>query len=82
MASGTPVITSNIPPFTEFLSDADALLVDPNSVEAIALAMKTILQAHIAQLLEQRGLAVCDRYTWKQSAEQHLALYQQLANHL
>jgi len=81
MASGTPVITSNIPPFTEFLSDADALLVNPYSVEAIALAMKTILQANTAQLLEQRGLALCDRYTWKQSAEQHLVLYQQLVNH-
>jgi len=81
MASGTPVITSNIPPFTEFLSDADALLVNPDSAEAIALAMKTILQTNTAQLLEQRGLALCDRYTWKQSAEQHLVLYQQLVNH-
>ena len=75
MASGIPVITSNIAPFTEFLSDADALLVNPNSVEAIALAMTTILQPEIAQPLKQRGLEISDRYTWQQSALQHLTHY-------
>ncbi|MBV8884445.1 MAG: MSMEG_0565 family glycosyltransferase [Chroococcidiopsidaceae cyanobacterium CP_BM_RX_35] len=78
MASGVPVVTSNIPPFTEFLSAADALLVDPYSVSAITLAMKTIIQTAVAQPLRQQGLAVCDRYTWRQAAEQHLIQYRQL----
>lgn len=80
MASGIPVITSNQPPFTEFLSDADALLVNPNCIEAIALAMKTVIQADIVQSL-RRGLALCDRYTWKQSAQEHLVHYRQLLAH-
>ena len=78
LASGTPVITSNQPPFAEFLSDADALLVNPDCIKAIALAMKTIVQADIIQPLGRRGLALCDRYTWKQSAQQHLVHYRQL----
>lgn len=76
MASGLPVITSNAPPFTEFLSDADALLVNPYSVDAIALAMKAIIQADIERL--RRGLIISDRYTWEQSAQQHLAHYRAL----
>jgi len=80
MASGIPVITSNEPPFTEFLSDADALLVNPYCVKAIALAMKTVIQADVAQNLKFRGVSVCDRYTWKQSAQQHLAHYHQLVH--
>lgn len=76
MASGLPVITSNAPPFTEFLSEADALLVNPYCVEAIALAMKAIIQTDIELL--RRGLAISDRYTWEQSAQQHLAHYRAL----
>jgi len=78
MASSLPVVTSNISPFTEFLSDADALLIDPDSASVIAQAMKTIIQADVAKALRQNGLAVCDRYTWKHSAEQHLIYYRQL----
>lgn len=75
MASGTPVMTSNQPPFTEFLSDADALLIDPQSVPEIAKAMQTIVQPNIAQTLIQQGRKVSARYTWEQSATRHLTHY-------
>lgn len=75
MASGTPVITSNEPPFTEFLSDADASLVNPRSVSAIAQAMQAIIQPNIAQRLIQQGQKVSARYTWEQSANMHLTHY-------
>jgi len=77
MASGVPVIASNIAPFTEFLSEREALLVDPESEEAIAQSMQTILQPQIAQSLSQYGIQVASRYTWKKSAELHLAHYQE-----
>jgi glycosyltransferase-like protein len=76
MASGIPVITSNIAPFTEFLSEQEALLVDPECVEAIAQAMQTILQPQTARFLSQNSIQVASRYTWKQSAELHLDHYQ------
>lgn len=75
MASGTPVITSSQPPFTEFLSDTDALLVNPQSVPAIAQAMQTIIQPDIAQRLIQQGQKISARYTWEQSATMHLTHY-------
>ncbi|MGF1588293.1 MAG: glycosyltransferase [Pleurocapsa sp.] len=36
IASGLPIITSFMPPFTEFLDHETALLVDPHSIDAIA----------------------------------------------
>ena len=82
MASGLPVITSNIPPFTEFLSEADAMLVNPNCVDAIALAMKTIIKPDTAQSLQRQGLAISDRYTWEKSAFEHLVHYRALTTQL
>ena len=78
MASGTPVITSNQPPFTEFLSAADAMLVNPHRSEAIAQAMKAIIQPDIYQRLSQQGLETSKLYTWEQSAKMHLTHYRQL----
>ena len=78
MASGIPVITADEPPFTEFLSDQDALLINPHCVDAIALAMKAVIQPEIAQRLTHQGLEVSHRYTWERSANLHLTHYQQL----
>ncbi len=75
LASGIPVITARQPPFTEFLSDQDALLVDPQDVEAIAQAMRSALQPKVALSLCEQGLQVVTRYTWDASAQQHLQYY-------
>jgi glycosyltransferase-like protein len=48
IATGLPIVTSNIPPFTEFLNSAQALLVDPDAVEAIAQAMIDAVQPTLA----------------------------------
>ena len=82
IASGIPVITSNQPPFTEFLTDKQALLVNPNSSEAIARAMQTVLQPNVSQNLVQQSQPVCDRYTWKSSAQMHLTHYNQLLKNI
>jgi glycosyltransferase-like protein len=79
MASGIPVVTSNIAPFTEFLSERETILVDPESEEAIAQAMQTILQPQIAQSLKAQGIQVAKHYTWEKSAKLHLTHYQQLS---
>ncbi len=64
IASGLPVITSNQTPFTEFLSDTQALLVDPDSPEAIAQAMHSIVQPDLFHSLVQQSQSVLSRYTW------------------
>ena len=77
IASGLPIITSNQPPFTEFLSDAQALLVSP-SPDEIAQAMRSILQPDRAQSLVQQSQSVLSRYTWEVSAKLHLKHYRDL----
>lgn len=78
IASGLPVITSDRQPFTEFLTAREALLVDPDSVEAIAQAMLQVVRPEIQQYLVRNGRAVCDRFTWTHSAQCHLDIYRQL----
>jgi glycosyltransferase-like protein len=78
IASGLPVITSNQPPFTEFLTDEQALLIDPDFPVAIAHAMHRVLQPGIAQSLVEQAQTVPATYTWEASAKMHVEHYQQL----
>ncbi len=78
IASGLPVITSNHSPFTEFLSKTQALLIDPDSPDTIAQAMRSITQPELAHSLVQQSQSILSRYTWEASAKLHLHHYQQL----
>lgn len=75
IASGLPVITSNQAPFTEFLSDQQALLVEPDSPNAIAHAMRLIAQSSLAQTLIQTSQTILSHYTWEASAQLHIHHY-------
>ncbi|MBE9181268.1 MSMEG_0565 family glycosyltransferase [Oculatella sp. LEGE 06141] len=75
IASGLPVITSNQPPFTEFLSAQQALLVEPSSPEAIASAMIAVTDSTLARLLVAQSQSILPRYTWDASAQMHLHHY-------
>ncbi|MEM8805847.1 MAG: MSMEG_0565 family glycosyltransferase [Cyanobacteria bacterium P01_G01_bin.38] len=77
IASGLPVLTANQAPFTEFLSAADACLVDPTDVSAIATGMLSMTQSDPYQLTHTP--AIVSRYSWQTSAQMHLDLYHQLA---
>lgn len=78
IASGIPVITANQPPFTEFLTEKQALLVDPMSPNAIAQAMRSILIPELAQSLSQNSQTILPFYSWKASAKMHLVHYRNL----
>ncbi|MDX2239612.1 MAG: MSMEG_0565 family glycosyltransferase [Leptolyngbyaceae cyanobacterium bins.302] len=78
IASGLPVITSQEPPFTEFLDSTQALLVDPNSTAAIAQAMQKILDPVVASQLKQASQSVLTHYDWQTSAQMHLFHYREL----
>ena len=75
IASGLPVITSNHPPFTEFLSPNQALLIDPRSPHSIAEAMLTVTQPTVAKQFIQNSQLICQQYTWNTSAKMHLSHY-------
>lgn len=75
MACGTPVVASNRAALPELVGDA-ALLVDPESVEAMAQAMARVLtDKDLAADLRRRGLARSRQFSWRETAERTLAVY-------
>lgn len=80
IASRLPIITANIAPFTEFLTQDSALLVDPYSSKAIARAMLDILEPNLKQQLLENSASIPHRYSWQKSAQLHLKYYSKLIN--
>lgn len=75
MASGCPVITSNSTGCAEIAGDA-AILVNPRSVDEIADAMRRLISDRNLRLsLREKGLARAQQFTWRRSAEQHMAVF-------
>ena len=75
MASGTPVVASNVSSLPEVAGDA-ALLVDPEDPEAIAGAVHMLLTDRtLREELRQRGLARARTFTWGESVARTRAIY-------
>lgn len=78
MACGTPVLTSNTSSLPEVAGDA-ALLVDPYDVDAICSGIKRLTDdTALWEQLVVRGLRRVKKFSWKQTAEQTLEVYQSL----
>ena len=78
MASGLPVVTSRIAPFTEYLHDNDVIWCDPMSIASIANAMATVLTQPLHARLAQRGILLAHQYDWSNTAQAHLPAYRRL----
>jgi glycosyltransferase involved in cell wall biosynthesis len=75
MASGTPVITSNVSSLPEVVGDA-ALLVDPLDAAAIAEAMRRVLtDPALQEDLRQRGLNRAGEFSWDRSVRRVREIY-------
>jgi glycosyltransferase involved in cell wall biosynthesis len=67
MASGTPVITSNVSSLPEVVGDA-AVLIDPHEPEAIADAIQRVLtDVELRSSLRERGFARARHFSWERS---------------
>ena len=75
LASGVPVVTSSIAPFTEYLGRDDVLWCDPHHSASIAEAMALALVPPVRERVIQNGLSVATRFSWARVAEAHLAAY-------
>jgi glycosyltransferase-like protein len=82
MACGTPVVVSQIEPFTEYLTDGDCLFADSLNVDSIAAAMLHACDPNAARTLRERGLAVAARFPWHRTAQLHETIYNQLMKEL
>jgi glycosyltransferase-like protein len=79
MASGVPVLTSRIPPFTEYLGDDDVLWCDPFDAASIAAAMARSLDPACRERLVARGRQIAARHDWTTTALAHVSIYHELA---
>ncbi len=79
MASGVPVVTSRIAPFTEYLGDGDVLWCDPDNPASIAAAMTSALETSVRDAVIARGLALAARHHWTTTAHAHIPAYEALS---
>ncbi len=75
LACATPVVTSALAPFTEYLPNDAALLVDPRDPRALATGMLRALQPYVRRRLRANGLDVAGSFTWEASARAHIGHY-------
>ena len=78
MASGTPVITSNVSSLPEVVGDA-AMLIDPYEPDAIAGAMRRVLQDdRLRDDMRERGLARVGEFSWGRSIKRVREIYDEV----
>jgi len=77
MAAGCPVVTSNRSSMPE-VSGVAALLVDPESIESVAAALRRVAhEPGLAASMRERGLRRAKELSWKTCAEGTLAVYRE-----
>ena len=80
MASGTPVVTSNLSSLPEVTGDA-AVLVDPYDVDAIEAGIRQVLDDPIlAADMRRKGLLRARQFSWEQSVTKTWEMYQEIGN--
>jgi len=77
MNAGLPVVASDLPVFTEYLTDGESALLPPVADErALADAMhRLVVDGPLRERLRLGGQAVLPRFTWDASAARHQQIY-------
>jgi glycosyltransferase involved in cell wall biosynthesis len=80
MASGTPVVTSNVSSLPEVAGDA-AVLVDPYDPGAIAEGIHRVLtDVDLRRALRARGMARARQFSWETSVRRVREIYGEIAD--
>jgi glycosyltransferase involved in cell wall biosynthesis len=75
MASGVPVVTSRVAPFTEYLRDDDVIWCAPLHGGSIAVAMAASLEVVRRRCCIERGFQIAAAHDWARTARAHLPHY-------
>lgn len=79
MSFGTPVVVAEAASVPEVVGDA-ALMIAPGDAAGLAAAMRRILgEPGLAAKLADRGRARAGQLTWRETAEQTVAVYREVA---
>ena len=69
MASGRPIIASDLPALREILNDKNALFFEPGNADDLARAIKMLKQSQaLGYHLSQQALSDVKEYTWDKRA--------------
>jgi len=70
MASGRPIVASDLPTMREVLNKNNAILVEPNSPEALACGVEAILKnKELAERLSDQSLIDVKNFSWQKRVE-------------
>ncbi len=79
MACGTPVVAANRSAIPEATGDAALLVDDPTDAGVLAeVVQRVLLEPGLAEELRARGLAQAARFSWERTAQETLAVYQEV----
>ncbi len=70
MASGTPIVASDLPSIREILNESNAVLVEPDNPKALAAGIKKILgKEELAEKISKQAFNDVRNNTWEKRAE-------------
>lgn len=80
MASGTPVVASNVGSIPEVIGDA-GILIDPNSINSIADGLSSVLSLSKLEYnsIVQKGLFQVKKFSWEKTARQTLEVLEKVS---
>ena len=78
MASGTPVVANEISSIPEVVGDAAYLVPDGDARAMGAAIISLLLQEPLREALVNQGLARATAFSWRKTAKETLAVYEQV----
>ena len=78
MASGTPVVTSKALVFEEVLEEAAYMVENARQMAGAIIAL--LIQQPLRETMINQGLALASNYSWRKTAGETLAVYEQTLN--
>jgi len=73
MASGVPIVASNLPSIREILNEENSVLVEPDNPDALTEGIKKVLQnSELAVKISRQAYQDVQNHTWKKRAQKIL----------
>jgi glycosyltransferase involved in cell wall biosynthesis len=70
MASGTPIVATDLPSTREILNDENAVVVEPDNPQALKKGIESVLtDKNLASKISRRARIDAEKYTWPRRAE-------------